>query len=272
MAAKITFRSSSTPLIAAASSVKNSPLTNLEMDANLKTISDDIAFQISEERPLALSTATSASVTAVASATITLTNKTINGNSNTITNISLASAVKDVLPVANGGTNAITAPLARVSLGMITSVTGAMILPVGTTAQQDAAPVAGYLRFNSTLSKLSFHNGTAWNAVGGNTAQVLVDAAIINWDMILGDVASVTLAGNRAMAVPTNIAVGTSMLVVRQDATGGRTLTFPSIFQWTESTAPVLSVVANARNVISLFYDGAILFGSLAIRNAGPAP
>ena len=264
MAAKITFRSSSTPLIAEATTVKNSPLTNLEMDANLKTISDDIGFQIGEERPLA--------ILAVASATITLTNKTINGNNNSITNISLTSAVKDVLPVANGGTNAITAPAARMALGVITSVTGAMILPVGTTAQQDAVPVAGYLRFNSTLSKLSFHNGTAWNAVGGNTAQVLVDAAIINWDMILGDVASVTLAGNRAMAVPTNIAVGTSMLVVRQDATGGRTLTFPSIFQWTESTAPVLSVVANARNVISLFYDGAILFGSLAIRNAGPAP
>jgi len=268
MAAKITYRASSTPLIADLTTVKNSPLTNLEMDANLKTISDDIAVQISDERPLALSSA----VNTTASASITLTNKVINGNSNTITNVSLAIGVKDVLPVTSGGTGAITAPLARVALGVTTSTTGALILPVGTTAQQDASPVAGYLRFNSTVAKLSFHNGTTWNAVGGNIAQTLVDAPSIVWDMILGDVASVTLGGNRAMAVPTNISIGTSMLVIRQDATGGRTLTFPAIFQWTESTAPVLSTVANARNVVSLFYDGAILYGSLAIRNSGPAP
>ncbi|NDD53729.1 hypothetical protein EBZ39_07600, partial [bacterium] len=40
--------------------------------------------------------------------TQTLTNKTINGSSNTITNVSLASAVTGTLPVANGGTGATT--------------------------------------------------------------------------------------------------------------------------------------------------------------------
>jgi len=35
-------------------------------------------------------------------------------------------------------------------------------LPVGTTAQRPATPVAGDTRFNSTTSKLEFYNGTAW--------------------------------------------------------------------------------------------------------------
>lgn len=38
----------------------------------------------------------------------------------------------------------------------------AIQLPVGTTAQRPATPVAGDTRFNSTTSKLEFYNGTAW--------------------------------------------------------------------------------------------------------------
>jgi hypothetical protein len=45
-----------------------------------------------------------------------LTNKNINGNSNTLSNISLTSAVSGVLPYANGGTNATTADQARLNL------------------------------------------------------------------------------------------------------------------------------------------------------------
>lgn len=54
----------------------------------------------------------------------TLTNKNINGNSNTISNVSLTQAVSGVLPIANGGTNANTAEQARVNLNVVTSPTG----------------------------------------------------------------------------------------------------------------------------------------------------
>lgn len=42
--------------------------------------------------------------------------------------------------------------------------TGAVQLPVGTTAQRPATPVAGDLRFNSTTSNTEFYNGTAWES------------------------------------------------------------------------------------------------------------
>lgn len=48
-----------------------------------------------------------------------------------------------------------------------TSNTGSSILPVGTTAQRDAAPAAGYLRFNDDLDKPEVFNGTSWGSVGG---------------------------------------------------------------------------------------------------------
>ncbi len=44
------------------------------------------------------------------------------------------------------------------------STTGAIKLPVGTTAQRPATPVAGDTRFNSTTSQTEFYNGTAWES------------------------------------------------------------------------------------------------------------
>lgn len=47
------------------------------------------------------------------------------------------------------------------------SDTGSATLPIGTTAQRSAAPVAGALRFNSTLMQFEGYNGTKWDTVGG---------------------------------------------------------------------------------------------------------
>ena len=57
--------------------------------------------------------------------TETLTNKTINGSNNTITNVSLTSAVTGTLPVANGGTGAVTLTTRGVLIGNGTSAVSA---------------------------------------------------------------------------------------------------------------------------------------------------
>jgi len=50
-----------------------------------------------------------------------------------------------------------------------TSETGAAIIPAGTTAQRDSSPDAGYLRWNSTLSRAEVYSGSAWTDVGQQT-------------------------------------------------------------------------------------------------------
>lgn len=51
-----------------------------------------------------------------------------------------------------------------------TSSTGSTILPVGTTAQRDVTPTAGYLRWNTTEASAEVYNGTDWGSVGGGGA------------------------------------------------------------------------------------------------------
>jgi hypothetical protein len=84
--------------------------------------------------------------------------------------IGLATHVSGTLPIASGGTNATTADDARVSLNIITSLTGSLKVPSGTSAQQDATPATGFFRFNTSTTKFEGYNGTAWGSVGGGGA------------------------------------------------------------------------------------------------------
>ena len=108
---------------------------------------------------------------------------------------------------------------------------------------------------NTTLAGTTTDNSNA-------RSQTLTDGATISWDTSLGRVATVTLAGNRAVAAPTNLKIGTYILNVIQDATGSRTLTWNAVFKWTGGVAPVLTTTANARDVFSFFSDGTNLYGS----------
>ena len=91
---------------------------------------------------------------------------------------------------------------------------------------------------------------TAWSAAGLVT---LADAATISVDMSTFINATVTLAGNRTLASPTNEKVGQSgVIYIVQDATGSRTLAYGSEWKFAGGTAPVLSTAANA--VDALYY------------------
>jgi len=79
------------------------------------------------------------------------------------------------------------------------------------------------------------------------TIVTLTDGATITPDFDAGCNFAVTLGGNRTIANPSNIAAGQSgSIFLVQDATGSRTASWGSYWDFPAGTAPTLTTTANA--------------------------
>lgn len=95
------------------------------------------------------------------------------------------------------------------------------------------------------------------------STQTLTDGATINWDLSVGAFAQVTLTDNRALANPTNLVNGASyILIIKQDGSGSRTLSFGSAYKFADGVDPTLSTGTNAVDIIAFLCDGTSLYGS----------
>jgi hypothetical protein len=94
-----------------------------------------------------------------------------------------------------------------------TSNTGSGKLPVGTTAERDGSPAAGYLRFNSTLSKPEIYNGSAWGAVGGGATGGGSDAVFIENDQTVTTNYTISAGKNAGTFGPITINSGVTVTV-----------------------------------------------------------
>ena len=91
----------------------------------------------------------------------------------------------------------------------------------------------------------------------------LTDAASITWDLSTQQTATVTLTDNRALANPTNqVAGATYVIIVKQDGTGSRTLSYGTDYKFPGGTAPTLSIGASDVDVVCFVSDGTYLYGS----------
>jgi hypothetical protein len=108
-------------------------------------------------------------------------------------------------------------------------------------------------------------DGTATFARRVNiTPSPVTDAASIASDGALSNTFTVTLAGNRTLANPTNLVNGVDYKwVIRQDATGSRTLAYGTAFKFPNGTAPTLTTTANAVDILTGYTDGTNVYCNL---------
>jgi len=94
------------------------------------------------------------------------------------------------------------------------------------------------------------------------TVQALTDAATIVYNVASGLNATVTLAGNRTLALPTNARAGDSgEIIITQDGTGNRTLAYAAGWLF-PGGAPTASTAAAAKDVIRWHTpNGAAFYG-----------
>jgi hypothetical protein len=87
-------------------------------------------------------------------------------------------------------------------------------------------------------------------AVNVNTV-TLTDAASITSSFDAGNTFVVTLGGNRTLAAPTSAGIGqTGSIRIIQDATGGRTLSYNTAWQFVSGSAPTMDTSAGAQSIL----------------------
>jgi len=85
----------------------------------------------------------------------------------------------------------------------------------------------------------------------------LTDASTISWDVGTSPVAKVTITDNRTLGAGTNAQTGqfVSLLVI-QDGTGSRTLSFNAVYEFKDDTAPTLTTTASKGDLFVFRYNG----------------
>ena len=118
-------------------------------------------------------------------------------------------------------------------------------------------PYIGQLPGTKALTASDIADDLITSAKLNYTESTLTDGSTISWDASTQDVCKVTLAGNRTLAAPTNNTTGQfiSILVI-QDGTGSRTLTWNAVYEFASDTAPTLTTTANLGDVFVFRYNG----------------
>jgi|GEM_PF-3556600 len=95
----------------------------------------------------------------------------------------------------------------------------------------------------------------------------LTDGATIAVDWNDGNVQSVTLGGNRTFTFSNGQDGGKYILIITQDATGSRTVTWPGTVRWGLCGEPTLSTTANTTDYIGFIYNGvSSTYDAIAVR------
>jgi len=124
---------------------------------------------------------------------------------------SSVSSVAGIVPIVNGGTNSSTAAGALANLGIITTPTGSLINPSGTTLQRDASPVFGYSRANSTTGQMEWWNGVSWVQMGGGATGGGADAVFALNSPSMTTSYSVPSGKNALMVGPMGVPTGVTL-------------------------------------------------------------
>jgi hypothetical protein len=157
-----------------------------------------------------------------------------------------------VLKVDKGGTGAAT--LTGILKGNGTSAFTAVTAPtgalVGTTDTQTLT--------NKTVEAGTFTNGYTEEVATANTSTAYTI------DLAGGSVQILTLTGNCTFTFPTATAGQSFILLLKQDGTGGRTVTWPAAVKWPGGTAPTITSTASKMDKLVFTAADSNWYGSVA--------
>ena len=84
-----------------------------------------------------------------------------------------------------------------------------------------------------------------------------------------GTVQIITLTGNATITMPTAVSGKSFIMFLKQDATGGRTVTWSTV-KWANGIAPTITSTASRQDILSFFSDGTNWYGVVVAQNYTP--
>jgi hypothetical protein len=81
-----------------------------------------------------------------------------------------------------------------------------------------------------------------------------------------GTVQNLTLTGNATITMPTAVAGKSFIIILSQDGTGSRTVTWSTV-SWPSATAPTITTTASKKDIYSFFSDGTSWYGTTIGQN-----
>jgi hypothetical protein len=139
-------------------------------------------------------------------------------------------------------------------------------------ANIDASAAIAATKISGTAAVLSGNTFTGKNTFTSTVQTVTnaTDGATVTFDLSAGNIHTVTLGGNRTLAISNETAGQVFVVKLIQDGTGSRTVTWFSTINWADATAPTLTTTASKADVFGFIctaadvYDGFIIGQNLA--------
>lgn len=155
----------------------------------------------------------------------------------------------------------LTLPTADGTSGQVISTNGSGALSFVSASSGDVTLTGIQTLTNKTIEAGVFTNGYTEEVVTANTSTAYTI------DLANGSVQILTLTGNCTFTFPTVVSGKGFTLLLLQDATGSRTVTWPASVKWPASTAPTITATASKMDKYVFVANGSYWIGSNAGQN-----
>lgn len=174
-------------------------------------------------------------------------------------------------PITASGTITLAGTLAAANGGTgLTSLGSGVATWLGTPTSANLISVvsdetgSGSLVFNTNAA---LTNPTVTNYI--ETPYTANSSTAITLALTNGTVQIITLTGNATITMPTATAGKSFILLLKQDGTGSRTVTWSTV-KWPGGTTPTITSTASKQDIFSFFADGTNWYGTTVGQNYTP--